>query len=344
VNKARIVITTENVNDYIPVYSADNQSLLIADHKKISNKSLLDATTELVSYKKEKPDAQTTTMLLNFNGPLVHGLDRIKDQLILYLYNACGYNDEAFKSAMAGTVFAKATVTAMPQAGFKFVITLEPDTLVSTYLGADGKTLMVKVKEPPKKTIIQSVIPPKGTSGAGVGKTVVIDPGHGGTDYGAIRNDVNEKDINLNVSRKVRDLLAKQGYLVHMTRDTDVYVSLEERVAFAEKYTPDIFISIHVNSSVKPEINGVETHYYHQESLSLAQSVHSALASAIQTTNRGLFKSKFYVINHTTMPAVLVEIGFLSNDTERAQLSAESRKQSTAKAIAEGVNNYFRGK
>ena len=184
------------------------------------------------------------------------------------------------------------------------------------------------------------VIIPK-PSGKGV-KKVVIDAGHGGSDYGAIRNDINEKDITLDVSKQVRDMLVKKGYIVQMTRDSDEYVSLQDRVAISENFEPDIFVSIHVNSSVRPEISGIETHYYHQESLFLAQTVHASLASAIKTKNRGLFKSKFYVINHTTSPAILVEIGFISNDNERAQLVSEKRKQATAKAIVEGVNNYFK--
>ena len=127
-----------------------------------------------------------------------------------------------------------------------------------------------------------------------------------------------------------------------MTRDTDQTVSLQDRVAFSEDKHPDIFISIHVNSSEKPEITGIETHYYRQESMSLAQTVHAALASNIKSKNRGLFKSKFYVINHTTSPAILVEIGFMSNADERKELMSDKRRQATAKAIAEGVENYFK--
>ena len=144
------------------------------------------------------------------------------------------------------------------------------------------------------------------------------------------------------MSKRVCALLEKKGYTVEMTRDTDKTVSLQDRVAFSESEHPDIFVSIHVNSSEKPEITGIETHYYRQESLSLAQTVHAALASNIKTKNRGLFKSKFYVINHTTAPAILVEIGFISNDGERAELVSDKRKQATAKAIAEGVENYFK--
>ena len=128
-----------------------------------------------------------------------------------------------------------------------------------------------------------------------------------------------------------------------MTRTGDTYVSLADRVAYSEEYQPDIFVSIHVNSSTSESSRGIETHYYHQESIPLAQSVHSSLVSAISNSpNRGLFKSKFYVINHTTDPAILVEIGYISNTSERAALLSESRKQATAKAIVEGINNYFK--
>ena len=76
--------------------------------------------------------------------------------------------------------------------------------------------------------------------------------------------------------------------------------------------------------------------------MSLAQTVHSSFASSVQSPNRGLFKSKFYVINHTTCPAILVEIGFISNSGEREQLIGSKRKQATAKSIAEGIDNYFK--
>ena len=137
-------------------------------------------------------------------------------------------------------------------------------------------------------------------------------------------------------------ILRNKGYGVAMTRTEDETVSLQQRVEFSEARKPDIFVSIHVNSSVKPEITGIETHYYRQESLNLAQTIHAAMASNIKTNDRGLFKSKFYVINHTTAPAILLEIGFISNDNERDQLVSDKRKQTTAEAIVEGVENYFK--
>ena len=225
----------------------------------------------------------------------------------------------------------------MPKIGMILSIPLENDSLVRTFLGADGKSIKIKVRGV-KKSAKQHALQTK-RNGA---RTVVIDAGHGGSDYGAIRDNINEKDITLDVSKRLKTLLQKQGYNVIMTRDTDEYLSLQERCDITEAAHPDIFVSVHVNSSVKPGITGVETHYYHQESLALAQTVHAAIASNIKSNNRGLFKSKFYVINHTTVPAILCEIGFISNDSERNQLNGDKRKQDTAKAIMEGVNNYFK--
>lgn len=345
VNKARVVIQTNNVEQYIPIYSSDNQSLLIANKDRIEKSSLYTNTGDMIAYSHKKTDDKTSEMTLSFNHPVVHGLDRTNDKLILYLYNISKYNDYTFKNTFANTAFSNASVTLLPNIGMKLTIPLEVNTLVSTYLGADGKTIKVVTKAP--KTTAPKAAAAKGAVTVPViippGKRrVVIDAGHGGTDHGAIRDDTSEKDITLDVSKKVEDMLKKQGYAVLMTRPVDSFVSLADRVAMAEKFNPDIFVSIHVNSSVRPEITGIETHYYHQESLNLAQTVHSSLASAIDSKNRGLFKSKFYVINHTTSPAILVEIGFISNDNERAQLVSEKRKQATAKAIVEGVNNYFK--
>ena len=338
VNKARVVIQTNNVDQYIPIYSSDNQSLLIANKDRIEKSSLYTNTGDMIAYSHKKTDDKTSEMTLSFSHPVVHGLDRTNDKLILYLYNISKYNDYTFKNTFANTVFSDASVTLLPNIGMKLTVPLEVNTLVSTYLGADGKTIKVVTKAP--KTTTPKAAATKGAVTVPViippGKRrVVIDAGHGGTDHGAIRDDTSEKDITLDVSQKVEDMLKKQGYAVLMTRPVDSFVSLADRVAMAEKFNPDIFVSIHVNSSVRPEITGIETHYYHQESLNLAQTVHSSLASAIDSKNRGLFKSKFYVINHTTSPAILVEIGFISNDNERAQLVSEKRKQATAKAIVE---------
>ncbi len=346
VNKARIVITTEDVQKYIPVFSSDNQSLLIANSDKLKNFNLFTNVSNMISYSHENIDDQTNSMTLAFTAPVVHGINRENDLLTVYLYNVENYNEEDFLAAYKDTAFSNASISLIPKIGLKLTIPLEPNSLVNTFLGADGQAFKIIIKSPKKQQpaiAVQPVTPTVTTpkpEGKGLRK-VVIDAGHGGTDYGAIRDNINEKDITLDVAKQVRDMLVKKGYVVQMTRDKDEYVSLQDRVAISENFMPDIFISIHVNSSTGTEASGIETHYYHQESILLAQTLHASLASAINTKNRGLFKSKFYVINHTTVPAVLMEIGFISNSAERAELNGSSRKKATAKAIVEGVENYF---
>ncbi len=356
VNKARIVITTDAVSDYIPIYSNDAQSLILANYKKTNNSTLYNNSTNIVSYNKEKNDSLTESMILKFDSTVVHGIDRYNDKVILYLYNASKYNEDNFLAAYKGTFFANARIELMPKIGMKLTIPVEQDAVVNTYLGSDGRSLKVRVKEAIKPVTTTPVVkkpthpttpivmnPPQKTNNTGKHK-VVIDAGHGGTDVGATGGGIYEKDITLDVSKRVEAILKQRGYQVKMTRPDDKFVSLQDRVTINENFSPDIFVSIHVNSSVRPEITGVETHYYHQYSMSLAQTVHSAFASAVQSPNRGLFKSKFYVINHTTCPAILVEIGFISNANERAQLVSEKRKQDTAKSIADGIDNYFKQK
>jgi len=332
VNKARIVITTPDVNKYIPIYSTDNQSLLIAHLDKVEPNSLFTIASDIVAYNKEKTSSQTSSMILSFNHPIVHGIDRTNHGLVIYLYNVARYNEDNFVETFKNSYFARTTLELQPKIGMKLIIPTEPDTLVNTYLGADSKTLKIQITEP-KRT------KPSLKAGA---RTIVIDPGHGGSDCGAIRDNITEKEITLDISKRVQEILIKQGFNVQMTRDVDETVSLQERVEFSESIQPDVFISVHVNSSEKPAITGIETHYYRQESLSLAQTIHASMVSNINANNRGLFKSKFYVINHTTAPAILVEIGFLSNAEEREELISEKRREATAKAIAEGVQNYFR--
>lgn len=345
VNKARIVINTEDTSDYIPIYSSDNQSLIIANYKKTNNTTLYSNSSNINGYLKEKTNAETQSMTLKFEAPVVHGLDRYNDKLIIYLYNVAKYNDSIFKGTYKDTFFEDAVIDLMPKIGLKLTIPLEQDALVNTYLGADGRSLKINIKQVKKKA--QMPVNPiifnsqNNSSKKSERKSIVLDAGHGGSDTGAIGGGIYEKTITLDVAKRVEKILKQKGYDVKMTRVDDSTVSLQERVEISENYDPDIFVSIHVNSSVKPEINGIETHYYHQESLPLAQTVHSTFASAVPANNRGLFKSKFYVINHTTDPAILIEIGFISNSAERGELTGEKRKQATAQSIADGIQKYL---
>lgn len=173
-------------------------------------------------------------------------------------------------------------------------------------------------------------------------KTVVIDAGHGGNDTGALRGNTLEKDLTLAIALKTREILREKGMKdVVMTRTTDKTLSLADRVDIANSERADIFVSIHINASVKSESKGIETHYYTESGYKVAQVIHEKLLNKISAEDRGLFKSKFYVINHTEAPAVLLELGFISNEQERSLLTSEKRQTDSAEAIAEGIIKYF---
>lgn len=173
-------------------------------------------------------------------------------------------------------------------------------------------------------------------------KVIVIDPGHGGLDTGASRGNVLEKDLTLDIALKLRECLRDMGFKnIIMTRSTDKTLTLDERVQIANNNNADIFVSVHINASVKTEINGIETHYYSDNGYKVAKVVHKELMKNVNATDRGLFKSKFYVINHTEAPAVLLELGFISNEQERSSLKSDKRQMGSAQAIADGIVNYL---
>ena len=343
----RIVITSLTAQDYTPVIYADTQRLAFFNSKKISVNNLFKTSTSMTGVKFENTTSGVSSAKFMFNAPLIYGINRTHDYLDIYLYNLENYSDENILSEFKASPFKDIKVLEIKGVGTVLKIPAENADIMDVLIGADGKTLRIKQKfadinktlvytPPPSLELLMPVIPARNK------KYVMIDAGHGGTDHGAIRDDVNEKDITLDVARKVEKLLAKKGYIVSMTRNSDVYVSLEERVEASEVFNPDVFVSIHVNSSNSETPNGIETHYYKPNSLHLAKCIHASLLNNVNAHDRGLFKSKFYVINHTTAPAVLVEMGFMSNPAERSQIITESRKSNTAKAIVEGIDEYFK--
>ena len=351
-NTARIVITSSTPSRYIPVIYGDGERLVIVDKLNVSPTGLYTSKVNLNNVLYEKNDTKTHSMKLLFSKPVVYGLERTSGDIELLLYNVDKYTEGSIKSTLKNTAFSNVKITSLSQGGVKFVVPVENEDNIDIHAGADGKTIRIKEqfnklaelpkpKVEPVVTVPSIVVPTKKETNK---HYVVIDAGHGGSDVGATRNGVYEKNITLDVSKRVADLLRKKGYIVEMTRTTDTYVSLQDRVAISEDINPDVFVSIHVNSSNSDSPTGLETHYYKDNSLELAKYVHASLLNHVNSKDRGLFKSRFYVINHTTAPAILVEIGFISSPVERAQLVSESRKQATAKAIAEGINDYFNKK
>jgi N-acetylmuramoyl-L-alanine amidase len=172
--------------------------------------------------------------------------------------------------------------------------------------------------------------------------TVVIDAGHGGHDRGGIPGQrVPEKEMTLDVARRLRKELAADGYRVVMTRESDVFVPLGTRAAIANSYRKAIFVSIHFNSARRRGADGIETYFYGRDSLPLASAVHHFVAGGAPSPNRGVRRRGYYVLRRTRVPAVLVECGFLTNPTEAAYIQRSSYRQKLAEEIAAGIRGRF---
>jgi len=212
-------------------------------------------------------------------------------------------------------------------------------------------------------------------------RRIVIDPGHGGHDPGAIgRGGLQEKDLVLDVALRLANVLRKKlGAEVILTRSTDVFIPLEERTAIANSRGADLFLSIHANSSRSRSARGVETYYLNfatdphaeavaarenaiseatlkdlqslvkaitlnskiDESRDFAASVHESLAPRNSRLDRGVRTAPFYVLIGANMPSVLAEIAFISNPTDEKQLRGKSQRDKVAHSLAVGVQRYL---
>ncbi|MFH0935465.1 MAG: N-acetylmuramoyl-L-alanine amidase [Candidatus Omnitrophota bacterium] len=217
-------------------------------------------------------------------------------------------------------------------------------------------------------------------------KRIVIDAGHGGNDPGAIgRSGLREKDVVLDIARRLSSILKSSGAEVTLTRSSDKFVSLEGRTNIANNYKADLFISIHANANRVRSLNGFEIYYvansvddYRRalwaaqharlnfdsscfasnsltlktilwdmiytssrgQSVELANSICRTVDRNLDAKILGIKGGRYYVLKGTRMPAILIEVGFLSNSSEERLLKNSSYRQSIAEAIAEGVKNY----
>ena len=178
---------------------------------------------------------------------------------------------------------------------------------------------------------------------------IVIDPGHGGSDRGAIRNGTAEADLALDMAKRLQQILVARGWQVRMTRETDVDVyqpndsahdELQARVDVANNAGARLFVSIHVNSFINSGPRGTTTYYSKPSDVALAKSVQRVLSSSLGTKDDGIVKSHLYVTLHTFMPAVLVETAFLSNPDDFTRLTDDAWRQRVAQGIAEGIDGY----
>jgi N-acetylmuramoyl-L-alanine amidase len=171
---------------------------------------------------------------------------------------------------------------------------------------------------------------------------VVIDAGHGAKDPGAISiTGKQEKDFNLSMANKVSKLLSADKRIeVIMTRNDDTFVELDDRANIANEKQVDLFLSIHGNKYVS-KISGVETYYSRQESIPFANLIHKNTVAATGFPDRGVRQADFRVIAKTTMPAVLVEVGYLSNQSDEASMFKDAFQNQVAASLASAIKEYL---
>lgn len=173
---------------------------------------------------------------------------------------------------------------------------------------------------------------------------VVIDPGHGGADPGAVGPGGKlEKDVCLALGRTLRGALRRRGFNAILSRGADAEVHLAPRLALIERWRADLFVSLHANSHTTPDAAGLETYWREPASKAFAETVHRTIATLMRRTDRGAKQEKLYVLRHPRVPSLLLESGFISNPGEERLLDDAEFQAQTAFAIAAGIENYLVG-
>lgn len=178
-------------------------------------------------------------------------------------------------------------------------------------------------------------------------KIIVIDPGHGGQDPGALNPnlDLEEKEIVLDISLKLKKLLENKGFKVHMTRGDDTYIKLHERSTLANEFEANAYVSIHVNAHPESNMKGVQVFYASnddRDNKSFAAIMKNSLVKELDASDKGIIeRPKLVVLKETKMPAISLSLGFLTNNEEGKLLKQDVYRQSCAEGIYKGIIEYF---
>lgn len=233
---------------------------------------------------------------------------------------------------------SKITNLAVTKSGSNTAITVSTSSLMGYKIYDNGKNFQVKVAEP--KKVYKNII--------------VLDAGHGGHDPGAQNKGTNEKDLNYKIIYTLmKDYFSSNApeIKVYWTRTTDVFVTLADRAAFAKKMSADVFISLHMNSASNTSANGTEVYYSVSNNSSsfsgltsqkMANLFKSQLISDLKTTNRGTKTAAYYVLKHNTVPSILIELGFISGNSDYSKLTDTNFQKNAAKSIYTGIVSLFK--
>jgi len=231
-------------------------------------------------------------------------------------------------------------------------------TAPATYHGA------VIIRDQDFRCIIDPILHPAAVPRQNV-KTVLIDPGHGGNDQGASSRRIIEKNLTLRLARRTAEVLRQKGYRVVLSRETDRFIPLEQRDAIADRQNADVFVCVHANSAADRAVGGIETfalpprggsstyekristsrkrgNQFDPENTRLAYDVHRGVLAATGTEDRGIKRANFAVLREAPCPAVLIEVGFISNSLDAARLQSPGYQERLAQGMAAGIAAYAR--
>ncbi len=354
---------------YVPVSSLPLILGSLMDMEAKFNEGILDVGTKVNIFKTSwEVNPSTTIFKIDCSPTLKHLFNKVKGEWVLVLFDPI-YNKNTLELSPKGLI---EDIKFEQGEGFvKFRFKVKKDLAMDAV--RNGKSLNIKVKTFVERTI----------------KTIVIDPGHGGEDPGAVYRNVREKDIVLKASKKIAAKLTKSGFDVIMTRVDDVFIPLKDRTKIADSAKADLFVSIHCNAAPhKRAMNGAETYFLSAARSDWARTVEATENSAIrfeakegsslseldyilndlaQTQfleesqqaginiqesmiqkcnlyNRGLKQANFYVLRLNYMPAVLVEIAFLTHSGDRKRLLDDNFLEDVTDAIVEGIKSYAKSK
>ncbi len=348
-NTVRVVIEGRDPELFETFYPGSDRSLLAVSPYSATSILKLSANTRVgeVQSIDLKRDGNGTILRLSASEPIVHRFLKRDGRVTIDLLNAAAHPTAIGFDPKQYPEIAKMRLEPLNegQPNSKLAIALaDPNVRVVPTLSGDGKVLELLLT-PGDDAGLGAILSSLGAAGkAPFPARIVVDAGHGGHDRGANRQGVNEKDLNLSLALMVKDALEEKGFKVYMTRSTDVFLPLPQIAAITNQIQPDLFISVHHNASVNPALAGIETYYYTPQSLALAKKVHAREMNSIAVRDGGVKKAMFYVIHHTNVPAILCEVGYVSNPAELDDLQTLERKQKTSRAIADGVVDYLKSR
>ncbi len=313
-------------NDFYKVQLARDDYAWIAKNHLTSISGYNNSPAKIENYiYEETPDKRTFTLKLNKKVPYILSETRqyiMKNEDFIYHTNGLDL-----------TVY---NIEDLPEGKFDFHINKTGKLFGYKCYYKNSRELVIEVKNYPN---IDKSKPLEGIK-------ITLDPGHGGDEYGAVGclGD-KEKDVNLAISLKLKKYLEDLGAIVYMTRETDIEVSLSERVKASQNNNSDIFISIHNNalpdSAAESGRSGSSVYYYYPQSKNLAEKILKSLTCELCMNNDKVRQESFAVVRNTESPAVLLEIGYMINPEDNAKLIDEDFQNKAAQAILHGVENYL---